>query len=171
MNITTRKSVALVLALAMFLTMSCGIVNTLIGGSAGTTDALWSDVPAFPGSTKANLDLPLAMKLIVQAAFQGKIEFIAFTTPKTPAEIQAFYSKESMKSKGWTSDTNGCSISNSSGSGTPRSTSSGTLCLFGKKDGGKNYGLAIIAAQDDKTKATQIFFVRIDLTTTPTPKP
>ena len=173
MTNVTRKTIAVLLTVTMFLTMACGIVNSLVGGSAGTTSSLWADVPAFPGAGKANLDLPLAMKLVVQAAFQGKLEFIAYTTTKTPADIQAFYTPERMKSSGWSTDSGGCTTGSGSGSSSGSSSSGGegTLCFFGKKDGSKEYGLAIIAAQEDKTKPTQIFYVRIDITSTPTPKP
>lgn len=167
MNRMTRYTVALSLTVMMFMTMACGVVNSLIGGNAGTTSSLWPDVPAFGGATKANLDLPLAAKLVVQAAFQGKLEFIAFTTTKTPQDVQAFYTADRMKATGWTTDSGGCTASSPS-SGT---TAGGAFCFFGKKDGGKEYGLAIIAAQDDKSKQTQIFYVRIDITSTPTPKP
>jgi hypothetical protein len=163
----TRYTLALTLAVMMSMTMACGVVNSLIGGSAGTTGSLWPDVPAFSGATKANLDLPLAAKLVVQTAFQGKLEFIAFTTTSSPQAVQAFYTADRMKATGWTTDTNGCTATSPSSD----TSAGGALCFFGKKDGAKEYGLAIVAAQDDKTKATQIFYVRIDITSTPTPKP
>ena len=84
----TRTTIAVLLAATMVFTMSCGIVNTLMNTSSGTAADLWSDVPAFPGASKAKLDLPLAAKLMVQAAFQGKLEFIAYTTTKTAQEVQ-----------------------------------------------------------------------------------
>jgi hypothetical protein len=163
----TRKTIALLLTVTMFLTMACGIVNSLVGGSAGIAGDLWADVPPFPGVTKANMDLPLPLKLIVQSAFQGKLEFISYTTTKAPADIQAFYTTDRMKASGWNTDSGGCTTGSSS------STSNGDsiFCFFGKKDGTKEYGLAIIANQEAKTKETQIFYVRINITSTPTPKP
>ncbi|MCL4505913.1 MAG: hypothetical protein M1140_07825 [Chloroflexi bacterium] len=167
MNRMTRTTIAVLLTAAMFLTMSCGIVNTLMNTSSGTAANLWPDVPVFPGAAKAKLDLPLAAKLMVQAAFQGKLEFIAYTTSKTAQEVQDYYTPDRMKATGWTTDTGGCSGSATSSS----DTSVGSFCFYGKKEGGKDLALAIIAAQDDKTKQTQIFYVRIDITSTPTPKP
>ena len=167
MKSMTRKSIALILTVTMFLTMACGIVNSIVGGNAGTTADLWPDVPAFVGANKAKLDLPLAMKLIVQAAFQGKLEFISYTTKSTPQEVQAFYTPDRMKATGWTTDSGGCT----SGGDSSNTGVAGAFCFYGKKDGAKENGLAIIAAQDAKTKETEIYYVRIDITTTPTPKP
>jgi hypothetical protein len=161
--------IAVLLSVAMVLTLGCGALNVLTGGTSGTVGSLWPDVPAFEGASKANLDLPLAAKLAVQAMFQGKLEFIAYTTGKSSQDVQNFYTTDRMKGTGWMSDTNGCT------GGTTDSSSqvqgAGAFCFFGKTDAGKDIGLAIIVAQDDKTKQTQIFYVRIDVTPTPTPRP
>jgi hypothetical protein len=161
-----RNTLAVLLSIAMLLTMACGVVNTLTGGGSGTTTSLWSDVPPFEGATKANLDLPLAAKLAVQAAFQGKLEFIAFTTTKGTQDVVNFYTADRMKSSGWTTESAGCT----SGS-TSTDSNQGAFCFYGKKEDAKETGLVIVVAQDDKTKQTQIFYVRIDVTPTPTPKP
>jgi hypothetical protein len=163
MNGLTRKTLAALLTLAMILTMACGIVNTLTGGSSGTVASLWPDVPPLDGATLAKLDLPLAAKLAVQAMFQGKLEFVSYTSSKTIPDIQAFYSADRMKQSGWTSDTGGCT------GGANNSGAQGAFCFYSKTDTGKDIGLAIIMAQDDKTKESQIFYVRIDVTPTPTP--
>ena len=161
-----RKSLAALLSVTMLLTMACGIVNTLTGGGSGTTTSLWSDVPPFEGASKANLDLPLAAKIAVQAAFQGKLEFIAFTTGKGVQDVVDFYTADRMKSSGWTSESAGCTTGSTSTEGTP-----GAFCFYGKKEDAKQTGLVIVVTQDEKTKQTQIFYVRIDVTPTPTPKP
>ncbi len=164
-----RKTIAVLLSVAMILTLACSALNVLTGGSSGTVTSLWSDVPPFEGATKANLDLPLAAKLAVQAAFQGKLEFIAYTTSKTAQDVQNFYTADRMKATGWTSnDSAGCTGGTTDSSSTTQGA--GAFCFFGKQDSGKDIGLAIIVAQDDKTKQTQIFYVRIDVTPTPTPK-
>ncbi len=165
-----RKTIAVLLSVAMFLTMACGALNVLTGGSAGTVNDLWPDVPPFAGASKAKIDLPLAAKIAVQAAFQGNLQFIAYTTNNSAQDVQNFYTADRMKSSGWNSNDNmGCT------GGTTDSSSStqgaGAFCFFGKTVNGKDTGLAIIVAQDDKTKQTQIFYVRIDITSTPTPKP
>jgi hypothetical protein len=150
----------------MLITMACGIVNTVTGGGAGTTSSLWSDVPSFEGAAKANLDLPLAAKLAVQAVFQGKLEFIAFTTSRSVQDVTNFYTADRMKGSGWTQQSMGCTSGTTSNQG-----NEGAFCFYGKEEDGKNTGLVIVATQDEKTKQTQIFYVRIDMTPTPTPKP
>lgn len=143
------------------------MIDTLTGnGKAGTVDSLWPDVPPFEGATKADLAIPLGARLMIRAAMQGKVNFIAFTTNKSAQAVQDFYTKERMKSEGWTANDKGCV------SDTEDKESQGAVCFFNRKDGGKEEGLAIVLAQDEKSKQTDIFYVRADLTesaATPTP--
>ncbi|HEV7683438.1 MAG TPA: hypothetical protein VGO68_15025 [Pyrinomonadaceae bacterium] len=162
----TRKSTAI---LALFLILgavvSCRMVESLTGDEkAGTVSNLWPDVPAFPGATKANLAIPLGMRLILRAAMQGKINFIAFTTPKSAQEVKDFYTPALMTSSGWKVSEKGCI------GDTQDEKSEGAICVFERRDGTKKEGLAIIMAEDKKTKQTNIFYARIDVTE-PTPSP
>jgi hypothetical protein len=143
------------------------MVDTLTGNeSAGTVDKLWADVPAFEGAAKADMAIPLAARLIIRAAMQGKINFIAFTTSSSAQEVQDFYSKERMEAAGWTAGEEGCV------GDTEEKVSQGAVCFFNRKDGKKEEGLAIIAAQDDQTGQTHIFYARIDMTQeNPSPAP
>lgn len=166
------KLLAVFLAMVMAMTMGCGAVNSLLGGSnAGTVENLWPDVPPMPGMTKAKLDLPLPARLLIQGVFQGKLDFIAYTTASTPKDIQAYYTKERMTSAGWNADAGGCLGDTAAGS----SAAQGAVCFFNKKEAGKDLGLAIFVTYDDKTRQTQTFYTRIDLTgATPqawTPRP
>jgi hypothetical protein len=131
---------------------------------AGTVSTLWSDVPPLAGATKADLEIPLGARLAIRAMMQGKINFIAFTTDQKPQEVQDFYSKERMKAAGWTASEKGC-VGDSEDE-----ESHGAVCLFNRKDKDKQEGLAIVVGLDDKTKKTEIFYVRIDMTA-PTPSP
>jgi hypothetical protein len=141
------------------------MVESLTGGEkAGTVNSLWPDVPPFAGATKANLAIPLGMRLILRAAMQGKINFIAFTTAKSAQEVKDFYSPDLMKSAGWTPNEKGCI------GDTEDEKSQGAVCLFERHDGTKKEGLAIIMAEDQKTKQTDIFYARIDVTE-PSPAP
>ncbi|HXD30884.1 MAG TPA: hypothetical protein VN643_07205 [Pyrinomonadaceae bacterium] len=141
------------------------MAETLTGSpKAGTVSNLWPDVPAFAGAQKADLEIPLGARLAMQAMMQGKLSFIAFTTDKTADEVKAFYSNERMKAVGWTPNDKGC-IGDSQDE-----KSQGAICLYGRKDGGKDEALAIIVAENDKTKKTEIFYVRIDVSR-PTPSP
>jgi hypothetical protein len=63
-----------------------------------------------------------------------------------------------MKSAGWQASEKGCV------SDTEDQKSQGALCFFNRQDGKKKEGLAIVMAQDEKSKQTDIFYVRIDLT-------
>lgn len=155
------RLLALALALTMAVTMGCGSVGSLLTGSnAGTVENLWPDVPSMPGMTKAKLDLPLPARLLIQGVFQGKLDFIAFTTSSAPKDVQAFYTKERMAPTGWNADAGGCLGDTAAGS----SAAQGAVCFFNKKEDGKDFGLAIFVTFDDKTRQTQTFFTRIDLT-------
>jgi hypothetical protein len=138
---------------------SCRMIDTLSGNSkAGTVDVLWPDVPPIAGATKTDLSLPLGARMAIRAAMQGKVSFIAFTTGKSAQEVQDFYTKERMKSAGWVANDRGCI------SDTEDQKSQGAVCFFNRQDGKKKEGLAIVLAQDEKSKQTDIFYVRIDLT-------
>lgn len=155
----------LVLILLVSVVLSCKMAESLTGSpKAGTVSSLWPDVPAFAGATKADLEIPLGPRLAIRAMMQGKIDFIAFTTPKSAEEVKNFYTNDRMKAAGWTPNDKGC-IGDSEDE-----KSQGAVCLYGRKDGNKDEGLAIIVAQDEKTKQTQIFYARIDLTR-PSPSP
>ena len=148
----------LVVILLFAICVSCRLAETLSGDkNAGTVSALWSDVPPFQGATKSDLELPLGARLAILAIMQGKISFISFQTEKTAQEVSDFYSKERMKSAGWTPNDKGC-VGDSEDS-----KNHGALCVFSKKDGQKEDGLAIVIAQDEKNKTTNIFYARFDL--------
>jgi hypothetical protein len=114
-------------------------------------------VPPLAGATKADLEIPLGARLAIRAMMQGKINFIAFTTDQSAQDVQDFYSNERMKAAGWTPSDKGCV------GDTEDKDTQGAVCLFKRKDGTKEEGLAIVLAQDEKTKKTEIFYVRIEL--------
>ena len=155
----------LALTLVFAVAISCRFAENLAGGpKAGTVSSLWPDVPPLDGAAKADLEIPLGARLVIRAMMQGKINFIAFTTDKSAQDVQNFYSNDRMKAAGWTPSDKGCI------GDTEDKDSHGAVCLFKRKDGKKEEGLAIVLAQDEKTKKTEIFYVRIDLTE-PTPTP
>ena len=138
---------------------SCRMVESLTGnGKAGTVSELWSDVPPVSDATKTDLALPLGARLMIRAAMQGKVSFIAFNTEKSAQEVQAFYTKERMNAMGWVASEQGCV------SDTEDQKSQGAVCFFNRQDGKKKEGLAIVLAENEKSKKTDIFYVRIDLT-------
>ena len=165
----------LMLAFAMFMTMGCGIASALLGGkSSGTVDDLWADVPRLDNLTKANLDLPLSTRLIIKTMVKatlgndgGNFDFIAFTTSKTPKEVMDFYTTQRMTAASWNStDVPGCT-----GDTSGNAQTQGSLCIFGKQVDKQGTLLVIVVAQDESTKQTQLFYVRIAANNvTPTPK-
>lgn len=161
---TSTSLLALILIVAVGI--SCGLAERFAGDpKAGTVSALWPDVPPLAGATKADLEIPLGARLMIRAMMQGKINFIAFTTDQSAPQVQAFYSNERMKANGWMPNSaQGC-IGDTEGKDTH-----GAVCLFKRKDGTKEEGLAIVVGQDEKTKKTTVFYVRIELPE-PTPSP
>lgn len=158
----------------MLFTLGCGMINSLLGlnQSAGTVSELWADVPPLEGATKANLEVPLAFQLMLRAITRSGVDYIAFTTPKSPDEVKSFYTAEKMQANGWQAvDMEGkqanqqSCVGNQEGQG-----NAGALCLFSKKGGDKETILAIIIAQDEQSKLTNVFYARIaasDLNITP----
>jgi hypothetical protein len=178
-----RTGIFIVVSVLVLSSLACSLSGLIpgVGGTssgAGTVTDLWPDVPKMDGITILQQDIPLEIRLVVQTFFaaasgnQGSINFIAYSTDKTPADVVAYYSTDRMKSAGWDSTNQTGCISDTSSS-TPTS-SQGGMCLFGKtaKD---NTGtlLAIVPSVDSTTKKTDIFFARIELKdiTTPTPTP
>jgi hypothetical protein len=151
----------LVLTLVFGVAISCKLSERLAGDkNAGTVSALWPDVPPFQGATKADLDIPLGARLMIRGIMQGKVNFISFRTDKTAQQVKDFYSNDRMKAAGWTPSDKGCV------GDTEDTKNHGAICFFSRKDGGKEEGLAILVAQDEKQPETNIFYARIDTTNT-----
>ena len=157
------KASASLLALILIfgVAISCKLSEKLAGDkNAGTVSALWSDVPPFQGATKAEIEIPLGMRLLIRGMTQGKVNFISFRTDKPAQEVKDFYSVERMKAVGWIANDKGCT------GDTEDTTNHGAMCLFSKKNNGKDEALAIIVAQDEKRPDTNIFYARVDTTNT-----
>ena len=151
----------LALVLVLGVAISCKLSERLAGDkNAGTVSALWSDVPPFQGATKAEIEIPLGMRLLLRGMTQGKLNFISFRTDKPAQEVKDFYSVDRMKAAGWSANDKGCT------GDTEDTKNHGAICLFSKKNNGKDEALAIIVAQDEKLPDTNIFYARIDTTNT-----
>lgn len=162
-----NKALAILLIFTMSMTMGCNMVGSLFGGGTSGNRELWSDVPKMDGMNAADLGLPLAAKLAIQAAFQGAVDYVAFSTDKTPADVQAYYTAEKMTGAGWQADSAmGCVGDEAGGA-----AGLGLLCFFAKDANGKQEALAIVAAVDEETQKTQVFFARIDVSSLETPEP
>ncbi len=165
MNTKFRHLPVIAIFLLLGVVVSCRMIESLAGGEkAGTVSDLWPDVPRFEGAKKADLQIPLGPRLILRAVMQGKINFIAYTTEKSAQDVKDFYTNERMTSAGWTPHEKGCV------GDTEDQKNQGAACFYERKNGSKQEVLAIIVAEDDKTKQTNIFYARIDTTpTSPSP--
>ncbi len=165
---------ACVLFLLGGLSSACGVLDgvtsTMNGGTkSGTVDKLWADVPPMQGATQADLGLPSLAQLAIRGISQGKFEFIAYTTERSGDDVANYYSKEAMQAAGWTAnDQPGCTSGMIGGSNQQQG---GAFCVFGRKQEGKDMRLIIIALADDKTKKTQLYYVRVDASASATPTP
>lgn len=164
------KYLLLLSAVMLIAAMGCGLLDSVVnqavsgGKPAGTVADLWSDVPKMDSMTKVNMDLPLAAQIAIKAVAQGNFDFIAFTTNKTPEDVVNYYTADRMKAAGWNSDNSGGCSASSGSSG----SAGGGICVFEQAGSGKNTALMIVIAQDDKSKQTQLFFVRVTDVGTPT---
>jgi hypothetical protein len=167
----TKILLASLVLVVAFVVSGCSLAQGVIGNKGGTVSELWSDVPAPPNATKANIDIPPLVNLMIQGFIQAanaqngnsdtKLEsfnFIGYQTGDTPQQVADFYTADKMKAAGWDSeDTGGCQV------GSGDSGVAGGFCAFGKKDAsGKQTVLMILPVQDDNTKQTQIFFIRFE---------
>jgi hypothetical protein len=170
-----KTKFTLLLCIMMMFTLACGIVNSMLGlnKSSGTVSELWSDVPPLEGATKADLEMPLAFQLMLRAMTRGGVDYIAFTTTKTPDEIKDFYTVELMQANGWkVVDLEGNQTGQQSCVGDQSDAgSAGALCLFGKDDDENEILLAIVIAEDEQAKQTNVFYTRIDASKFETPQP
>ena len=166
----TPKAVLFVLILGA---VACGITDRLTGGGGMKAVAeLWSDVPRMDGITKSEGEMPSWLRLLARPVLNtmmrgvndgkdaGDWDVAFFTvTGKTPKDVMDFYTPARMTNYGWERKGNS-NCMNLSGD-------RAVLCAFVKSAGGKDVGLAVIAALDDEGKQTSIFFLRNEATPTP----
>ncbi len=169
---TKTITISIALAFALLVTSGCGLFGESGGTQAG---AMWADVPVMEGMTKENLDLPLPVRLVVQALVRASgasegvridnFEVVAFTSAKTPDDLKAFYTNERMRAAGWDiADQPGCSsVSDTSSAG------AATFCLFGKQNPTNKSFLVLAATRNEGETTMTVFFLRFegDLTATP----
>ncbi len=155
-------------------TAACGALNTLTGGDNNlkTTSPLWSDVPRMDGLAPAQMEMPLFAKLLMRTAMNQILgggtssgDWIVFSTSQTPDDVKNFYANARMTANGWQAgDQSQCLSGSEQGV-----AQVGVFCVFQKRAGNKDIGLMIIAAPDDQSKQTNVFFVRVENPATPAP--
>ena len=176
---------------ALFVLASLACIDTVTNQAATnqaagredmrTVSSLWSDVPQMDGLTASQMDMPTPLKLIIRTLLgnlgrlnpqgqdqtTGTIDWIVFTTDKSPQDVQNFYTNERMTANGWDASENSTCL-NGSEQGFPQV---GVFCVFVKTQDGKGVQLAILTAQDDQTKKNNVFFLRLEESPTPVPSP
>jgi len=171
MNRRTSLVAAFGLAAVMAFTSACGAVTSLVGGGGGAAaKELWTDVPQMPGMTKQNSDLPLPARIAMQAMMKAmvssdagsldNVEFVSFSTTKTPDDLRNFYSQEAMSGMGWTMEgLPGCA---GAAAGAQAAAMPGEFCVYGRAAGsGKNTFLVIMATKEDGKTESTVYFYRI----------
>jgi hypothetical protein len=166
-------------------TLACGLLDTAVNQAVGGGDnlqktaSLWSDVPQMDGLKPSEMEsmppfIKLAMRFILgnlgrlnpqgQDQTTGNIDWIVFTTDKTPDDVSNFYTNARMVARGWddASQESTCVSGDQAGY-----SQIGVFCVFAKQK--ENVQLAVIAAQDEQTKQTNVFFLRLQAFPTPTP--
>jgi hypothetical protein len=117
------------------------------------------------------MEMPLMIKVLVRTALNNLWRFnkdgedktpatgdwIVFTTASKPADIAAYYTNARMTSFGNWQGSNRSTCMDGKDKGV-----NGVLCVFEKTADGKVTGLALIAAEDEKSKQTNLFFLRVE---------
>jgi hypothetical protein len=172
-----------ILALSLLGTLTlalagCGVLNPIMGDDTNmkTVPALWSDVPQIDGLAPSQMEMPFFIKLMMRTVIgnlgrvnkedrtTGNIDWIVFSSSRTPQDIQNFYTNARMTANGWeSSDKSTCIHGSEAGV-----AQVGAFCAFVKHQDDKQAQLVIIAAQDDQTRQTNVFFLRLEMTATPT---
>jgi hypothetical protein len=168
-----KVSFSIAIVVLMLVVMSCGLINrfTPVGEGMTRTSELWPDVPKMDGLTQSDMEMPLVIKVVVRTALNNLWQlnkegedktpatgdWIVFTSAGTPADVESFYTNEKMTSFGnWEpSKKSTCMDGKENGF-------NGVLCVFQKVADNKQTGLAIISVQDDKTKQTSVFYLRVE---------
>lgn len=158
----TRKLAFLMLMLVLAAALAgCG------GGSKNNVNNLWSDVPGLPQAERADIRLPMPLRMIMQTAVRAsasgsdvdvdKFDFVGYTTSMTSQEVVDYYTNERMAQAGWTvADQLGCA------GGLGGEGMGGGFCMFGKDSGDNESLLLIMPATDESSGETQVYYMRFD---------
>ncbi|MGB7201166.1 MAG: hypothetical protein WBD16_02740 [Pyrinomonadaceae bacterium] len=164
---------AISVGILIFVVMSCNLAQKFVPGGTdmSKTAELWSDVPRMDGLDHSDMEMPLAIKILIRTALnnlwrldkEGEDktpatgDWIVFTSDRNPSDVKNFYTNARMTSFGnWeASKESTCLDGKDNGI-------DGLLCVFEKTADKKQIGLAIVAMPDEKTKKTDIFFLRVE---------
>jgi hypothetical protein len=170
MNRITTVAAFCIFAFAL---VSCNLAGKLIdtGPDMARASELWSDVPRMDGLSPSDVEPPLAIKLIMRTVLNNlwrlnkegedktpvSGDWITFTHNGPPADVKSFYTNERMSGFGnWEASKESTCVD-----GKDKGID-GVLCVFQKIADKKQIGLAIVAGQDEKTKQTTVFYLRLE---------
>jgi hypothetical protein len=123
---------------------------------------LWSDVPPMEGMTQSQqTEMPLALRAVARPFLDALMRGLNngreaghwdvayfMVNGKTTRDVEGFYVPARMGKYGWQQQ-GGCA-----------NLSQAAFCSFQKKEGDKQTGLLVIAADDQEHKATVLYFIR-----------
>lgn len=124
------------------------------------------------GLGASDLDLPLTARIFMEAWMStmlsggtGNADMAVFSTERSAADIQGFYTNELMVSNGWeASEVSSCFSGEEQGI-----AEVGLFCVFVKDSATQETGLMLIATPGEQAGRTEVFFVRFENLVTPTP--
>jgi hypothetical protein len=168
-NVTTAG----ILSAIFLLVMSCSLIDRFTGGGPQMTrvDELWSDVPRMDGLAHSDLELPLTIKILMRTALNNlwrlnkegedktpvSGDWVVFTSSGSPSDVQSYYTNSRMTSFGNWQASKEKTCLDGKGNGVD-----GVLCAFEKVADKKDIMLAIIAMTDEKSKQTNVFYLRLE---------
>jgi len=167
-----KVPLSVLLVILLFVGLSCRLAERFAGGDQNLkrTSELWSDVPRMDGLDPSEMEMPLAIKMIIRTVLNNlwrlnregedktpvSGDWIVFTSAKSPVDVQSFYTNDRMASFGRWEATKKSTCLDGKESGID-----GAMCAFEKVENGKAIMLAVIAIKDDSTKQSNIFFLRL----------
>lgn len=120
-------------------------------------DRLWEDVPQIDGSARAEMNISANVRLEVKFSGADEMDYVAYSTSRTTAEVESFYSKDRMAKAGWRS------AAKCLGDSRRTSLSQGAVCIYYRSPVEKKNMLAIHTAEDPESKRTIVYYVRFEI--------
>lgn len=171
--IMKNVGIAALSGIVLLAVMSCSLVDKFTSGGQEMTKVgeLWSDVPRMDGLNPSEAEMPIGVKFVLRTIIgnlgrmnkegepqtTGDIDWTAFSGSRTPSEIQGFYSNDRMANAGnWkTGKDSNCIDGKDKGV-------EGVFCVFQKEVEKRQVGLVIVAIQDEKTRQSDVYYLRIE---------
>lgn len=164
---------AILIGAVLLMVISCSLVDKLASGGQELTKvgSLWPDVPPMEGMSPSETEMPVGTKLILRTIIgnlgllnkngesqaTGDIDWTSFSGSKTPADVRNFYTNDKMSSFGkWAANKASACID-----GKDKGLD-GVFCVFQKEIDKRQVGLVIVAIQDEQTKKTDVYYLRIE---------